>query len=64
MNLKAAIKRLIVGADQQPLPDIGRNENCWCGSQRKYKHCHKATDDRRRSAARATGPKGASGKIF
>ena len=64
MSLKSAIKKLIVGGDQQPLPDLRRNDICWCGSQRKYKHCHMVTDDRRRSAARAAGPKGASGKIF
>lgn len=23
-----------------PLADLGRNEPCWCGSQRKYKFCH------------------------
>lgn len=24
---------------------IGRNEPCWCGSGRKYKHCHLLTDE-------------------
>lgn len=19
---------------------LGRNDPCWCGSQKKYKHCH------------------------
>ena len=23
----------------------GPNENCWCGSTRKYKHCHRSIDD-------------------
>ncbi len=23
-----------------PLPKLGRNEPCWCGSGKKYKHCH------------------------
>ncbi|MCP4896511.1 MAG: hypothetical protein GY906_06000 [bacterium] len=64
MNLKAALKKLIVGGEQQPPPDLGRNDICWCGSQRKYKQCHMSSDNQRRSAARATGPKGASGKIF
>lgn len=26
--------------------DVGRNEPCWCGSGRKYKHCHWAEDNR------------------
>lgn len=25
---------------------IGRNETCWCGSGKKYKHCHEALDER------------------
>ncbi len=25
---------------------IGRNDPCWCGSGRKYKACHQASDDR------------------
>ena len=25
---------------------IGRNDPCWCGSGKKYKHCHQAFDDR------------------
>ena len=25
---------------------IGRNDPCWCGSGKKYKHCHQALDDR------------------
>lgn len=27
-------------------PDIGRNDPCWCGSGKKYKHCHWAEDQR------------------
>ena len=23
-----------------PLPKLGRNELCWCGSGKKFKHCH------------------------
>ena len=25
---------------------IGRNDPCWCGSGKKYKHCHEALDER------------------
>ncbi len=34
----------------QPLPPMrkpGRNAPCWCGSGRKYKHCHLRTDEAR-----------------
>lgn len=30
--------------DGMPVP--GRNDECWCGSGRKYKKCHARTDDR------------------
>lgn len=29
--------------------DVGRNDPCWCGSGRKYKHCH-LDEDRRRDS--------------
>jgi hypothetical protein len=25
-------------------PQLGRNDPCWCGSGKKYKHCHMASD--------------------
>jgi hypothetical protein len=28
--------------------DLGRNDPCWCGSGKKYKHCHLRSDQRRR----------------
>lgn len=28
------------------LPEIGRNDECWCGSKKKYKKCHLDTDMR------------------
>jgi preprotein translocase subunit SecA len=31
----------------------GRNDPCWCGSGKKYKHCHMRTDVTQKSAARA-----------
>jgi len=32
-----------------PVPKLGRNEPCWCGSGKKYKKCHLEEDDRKRS---------------
>ena len=26
------------------MKQIGRNQPCWCGSQKKYKHCHLTSD--------------------
>jgi preprotein translocase subunit SecA len=31
----------------------GRNDACWCGSGKKYKHCHMRTDVSQKSAARS-----------
>ena len=28
------------------LPQPGRNDDCWCGSGKKYKKCHLAIDDK------------------
>ena len=32
---------------RQRLQETGRNEPCWCGSGRKYKHCHMRLDEQR-----------------
>lgn len=32
---------------------IGRNDPCWCGSEKKYKHCHEAFDEKIRRYADA-----------
>jgi len=32
---------------RQRLQETGRNEPCWCGSGRKYKHCHMRLDQQR-----------------
>ncbi|NJM40059.1 MAG: hypothetical protein HC853_04460 [Anaerolineae bacterium] len=32
-------------AEQKP----GRNEPCWCGSGKKYKHCHLKEDETKAS---------------
>ena len=36
-----------------PQPDytLGRNDRCWCGSGKKYKHCHLQADQKKRAAA-------------
>jgi preprotein translocase subunit SecA len=47
-------------AGQQPQrrsgQTLGRNDHCWCGSGKKYKHCHMRTDQS------AGGPPAASQK--
>ncbi len=34
---------------EEPLPKLGRNDTCWCGSGKKYKKCHLAADEKKRS---------------
>lgn len=53
MNLRRSLKRLVLGPEQQAIPVLGRNDRCWCGSGKKYKTCHLAADNRKRSAERA-----------
>ncbi|MFL6195299.1 MAG: SEC-C metal-binding domain-containing protein [Thermoanaerobaculia bacterium] len=36
------------GGPQAPL---GRNDNCWCGSGKKYKKCHLKSDELKRVEA-------------
>jgi uncharacterized protein YecA (UPF0149 family) len=34
---------------REPIPKLGRNDICWCGSGKKYKHCHLESDEKKRS---------------
>ena len=44
----AAIASSVDGSGNQPIvnegPRLGRNDPCWCGSGKKYKHCHGRLD--------------------
>ena len=51
-----ATRRGTTNAPKKPQPvqkakSLGRNEKCWCGSGKKYKHCHMREDK-----AKATSP--------
>jgi hypothetical protein len=37
-------------------PDTGRNDPCWCGSGRKYKHCHMRADMRKGTLTKNVTP--------
>jgi preprotein translocase subunit SecA len=41
-------------ADAQLDRNLGRNDPCWCGSNKKYKHCHMRQDEQAKRA-RAAG---------
>ena len=34
------------------LGKLGRNDDCWCGSNKKYKACHMASDEKIEAFAR------------
>ncbi|MFC1978553.1 SEC-C metal-binding domain-containing protein [Chloroflexota bacterium] len=37
--------RRLFALKKRPIPEkIGRNEPCWCGSNKKYKNCHFESD--------------------
>jgi uncharacterized protein YecA (UPF0149 family) len=63
MNLAAGIKRLVLGPEEKQIPNLKRNDRCWCGSGKKYKACHQADDDRKRSAQRAAASKQQAGPL-
>ncbi len=63
MNLAAGLKRLVLGPEAKPIPNLKRNDKCWCGSGKKYKGCHQEDDDRKRSAQRAAAVKQRAGGL-
>jgi len=63
MNLAAGLKRLVLGPEETQIPDLNRNDRCWCGSGKKYKQCHQAEDDRKRSVQRSAAMKQATSNL-
>jgi len=47
------VRQAVSTAPRRALPKLGRNDPCWCGSGKKYKHCHLRKDQ---DAARSEGP--------
>lgn len=63
MNLAAGLKRLMLGPEERDIPTLKRNDRCWCNSGKKYKACHMAADDRKRSAQRAAAATQPAGSL-
>jgi hypothetical protein len=38
-----AAKAPVIQTPLTPMPKLGRNEPCWCGSAKKFKYCHGRT---------------------
>jgi hypothetical protein len=48
MGLFKDIARFFTPAEEEcPPRTLGRNDDCWCGSGRKYKKCHLEEDYRK-----------------
>ncbi len=39
--------------ERESVPNLNRNDPCWCGSGKKYKYCHMLRDERRRARTKA-----------
>jgi hypothetical protein len=63
MSFLESLKRLLTGPEPEPVRSLGRNDRCWCGSDRKYKLCHMATDERKRSSARTSSRTSQAGGV-
>ena len=44
--LKNMVKYFVSEEESRPR-NLGRNDDCWCGSGRKYKKCHLEEDERK-----------------
>jgi hypothetical protein len=64
MGIMQTLKRIALGDESEPIPVLGRNDSCWCGSGKKYKRCHLATDERKRSSERASALRSPAGRGF
>jgi SEC-C motif len=61
--LKDILSRLAAFLAPKPVPELGRNEPCHCGSGRKYKRCCLAKDAERLRAERDAGAAAGGGAI-
>lgn len=47
MGILKSIVRFFEPEDEIRPRNLGRNDECWCGSSKKYKKCHLEEDERR-----------------
>jgi hypothetical protein len=64
MGFLQTLKKFALGDEPVEIPDLGRNDICWCGSGKKYKYCHLTSDERKRSSARAAAMRSPAGRGF
>jgi hypothetical protein len=51
MGLFKSIAAFFKPEDGPSMPELGRNDVCWCGSGLKYKRCHLEKDEEKYRAA-------------
>jgi uncharacterized protein YecA (UPF0149 family) len=49
--LKSIMSYFAPGEEECRPRELGRNDDCWCGSGRKYKRCHLEEDEKKLRAA-------------
>jgi uncharacterized protein YecA (UPF0149 family) len=47
MRLLKSVMSYFAPEEQKPAHNLGRNDQCWCGSGRKYKQCHLHEDQKK-----------------
>jgi len=47
MGLLKGVLNYFAPGEEKPEQNLGRNEQCWCGSGKKYKHCHLHEDEKK-----------------
>ncbi len=57
MSILQKIINYFAPSEEESLPQLGRNDLCWCGSGKKYKRCHLEEDEKKRSKRRASACK-------
>ncbi|HEC97140.1 MAG TPA: hypothetical protein ENI58_03150 [Nitrospirae bacterium] len=57
MGILEKIASFLNGKTEEPVPGLGRNDTCWCGSGKKHKRCHLEEDDKKRAAQRTAACK-------
>lgn len=45
--IKGLFDFLAPKGEQSGSRNLGRNDRCWCGSGKKYKHCHLQEDEKK-----------------
>ena len=48
-DMMGILSKLFGKTEPETIPQLGRNDPCWCGSGKKYKKCHMELDIKKKS---------------